>query len=61
METSTSAARRDPSSSVPREVLSERDFQLVAGPEDQQHIVSVKPRGDGNEFALVYVQTRGKS
>jgi hypothetical protein len=38
----------------------ERDLQLVAGPENQQHIVSVKPRGDGTEFGLVYVQTRGK-
>jgi hypothetical protein len=36
------------------------DLQLVAGPEHQQHIVSVKPRGDGTEFGLVYVQTRGK-
>ncbi len=35
------------------------DVQLVAGPEHQQHIVSVKPRGDGTEFGLVYVQTRG--
>jgi hypothetical protein len=39
----------------------ERDLQLLAGPEDQQRIVSVKPRGNGTEFALVYVQTRGKS
>jgi hypothetical protein len=46
---------------VCREKLSAHDFQLVAGPEDQQHIVSVKPRGSGTEFALVYVQTRGKS
>jgi hypothetical protein len=37
-----------------------RDLQLVAGPENQQHIVAVKPRGDGTEFGLVYVQTRGK-
>ena len=36
------------------------DMQLVAGPEHQQHIVAVKPRGDRTEFGLVYVQTRGK-
>jgi hypothetical protein len=45
---------------VCRDKLFARDLQLVAGPEDQQHIVSVKPRGDGTEFGLVYVQTRGK-
>jgi hypothetical protein len=45
---------------VCREKPFERDLQLVAGPEDRQHIVSVKPRGDGTEFALVYIQTRGK-
>ena len=46
---------------VCREKLFERDLQLLAGPEDQQHLVSVKPRGSGTEFALVFVQTRGKS
>jgi hypothetical protein len=46
---------------VCREKLFSRgDLQLVAGPEHQQHIVSVKPRGEGTEFGLVYVQTRGK-
>jgi hypothetical protein len=40
--------------------FSRGDLQLVAGPEDKQHIVSVKPSGDGTEFGLVYVQTRGK-
>jgi|RhiMethySRZTD1v2_1073278.scaffolds.fasta_scaffold1191121_1 hypothetical protein len=46
---------------VCREKLFSRgDLQLVAGPEDKQHIVSVKPRGEGTEFGLVYVQTRGK-
>ena len=44
-----------------REKASARDFQLVVGPEDRQRIVSVKPRGTGTEFALVYVQTRGKN
>jgi hypothetical protein len=45
---------------VCREKPSSRDLQLVVGPEDRQRIVSVKPRGNGTEFALVYVQTRGK-
>jgi hypothetical protein len=34
--------------------------ELKVGTTDRQHIVSVKPRADGSEFALVYVQTRGK-
>jgi hypothetical protein len=37
----------------------EDDLQLVAGPEDNQRIVAVKPRGDRTEFGLVHVQTRG--
>jgi hypothetical protein len=50
---------------VCREKLFADDLQLVAGPEHQQHIVSVKPHRDGTkfgrtEFGLVYVQTRGK-
>ena len=36
------------------------DLQLHAGPEGKQRIVSVKPHGDGTEFALVYVQLRGE-
>ena len=43
---------------VCREKPFERDLQLVAGPEHEQHIVAVKPRGEGTEFGLVYVQTR---
>jgi hypothetical protein len=46
---------------VCREKPFDRDLQLVAGPEEQQHIVSVKPRGTGTEFALIYVQARGTS
>jgi hypothetical protein len=34
--------------------------ELKVGTTDRQHIVSVKPNGGGSEFALVYVQTRGK-
>jgi hypothetical protein len=35
--------------------------ELKVGTTDRQHIVSVKPSGSGSEFALVYVQTRGKN
>jgi hypothetical protein len=34
--------------------------ELKAGTPDRQHIVSVKPHGSGSEFALVYVNKRGK-
>lgn len=34
--------------------------ELKAGTPDRQHIVAVKPRGKGSEFALVYVQKHGK-
>jgi hypothetical protein len=34
--------------------------ELVVGTKERQHIVSVKPEGTGAQFALVYVQTRGK-
>lgn len=34
--------------------------ELKAGTPDRQHIVSVKPHGNGSEFALVYVNKRGK-
>jgi hypothetical protein len=35
-----------------------RQIQLVAGTEERHRIVSVEPRGDRTEFALVYLQTR---
>ena len=44
---------------VCREKSFDDDLQLVAGPEDDQRIVAVKPRGDRTEFGLVHVQTRG--
>ena len=44
---------------VCQERPSARDIQLVTGTEERQRIVSVKPRGDGSEFSLVYVNTRG--
>ena len=34
--------------------------ELKAGTPDRQHIVSVKPKGNGSEFALVYVNKHGK-
>jgi hypothetical protein len=46
---------------VCKEDLFSRDRQIVAGTEDRQRIVVVKPRGSGSEFSLVYVQTRGQS
>jgi len=41
-------------------LFSRGDLQLHAGTEDRQRIVSVKPHGDGTEFALVYLQVRGE-
>lgn len=35
--------------------------QLKVGTQARQHVVAVKPHGDGSYFALVYVQTRGKA
>ena len=34
--------------------------ELKAGTPDRQHIVSVKPKDGGSEFALVYVNKQGK-
>jgi hypothetical protein len=34
--------------------------ELKVGTEDNQHIVAVEPRSKGCDFALVFVQTRGK-
>jgi hypothetical protein len=34
--------------------------ELKVGTEDNQHLVSVEPQGNGTDFALVYVATRGK-
>ena len=48
-----------------REVHCEGDnsgnvIELKVGTEDNQHLVSVEPQGSGTDFALVYIQTRGK-
>jgi hypothetical protein len=37
-----------------------RNVELKVGTEDNQHIVAVEPRSKGCDFALVFVQTRGK-
>ena len=34
--------------------------ELKAGTKDHQHVVAVKPRGSGSDFALVFVQAHGK-
>jgi hypothetical protein len=48
-----------------REVRCEGDnsgnvVELKVGTEDNQHLVSVEPQGNGTDFALVYIATRGK-
>ena len=48
-----------------REVRCDGDYsgsvvELKVGTEDNQHLVSVEPQGSGTDFALVYIQTRGK-
>ena len=34
--------------------------ELKVGTEENQHLVSVEPEGEGTDFALVFIQTRGK-
>jgi hypothetical protein len=36
------------------------NIELKVGTKDNQHIVSIEPKDKGSDFALVYVQTRGK-
>jgi hypothetical protein len=36
-------------------------IQLAAGEEERHRLVVVKPRGDGSELSVVYLQTRGKT
>jgi hypothetical protein len=35
-------------------------LEMKVGTEDNQHLVSVEPQGNGTDFALVFIQTRGK-
>jgi hypothetical protein len=51
--------RRHAKEPVCEEKPSRTDVQLLAGTEDRQRIVSVKPMGGGSEFAIVYLETRG--
>ena len=44
---------------VCRHRLFSRTTQLAVGTEAQHRLVSVKPRGTGSEYSVVYVQTRG--
>jgi hypothetical protein len=37
---------------------SSRETQLVVGTEERHRLVSVKRRGGGSEFAVIYIQTR---
>jgi hypothetical protein len=51
--------------SISKDVRCEGDnsgniVELKVGTEDNQHLVSVEPQGAGTDFALVYIQTRGK-
>jgi hypothetical protein len=43
---------------VCKERRSSDEVQLVTGSEERQRLVLVKPRRDGSEFSLVYVNTR---
>lgn len=36
------------------------NIELKVGTKDNQHIVAIEPKDKGTDFALVYVQTRGK-
>ena len=42
-----------------RENAASRDVQLGTGTEARHRIVAVKPRGEGTEFGLVFVETSG--
>jgi hypothetical protein len=44
---------------VCRKRLFSRTTQLAVGTEDKHRLVSVKARGTGSEYSVVYVQTRG--
>ena len=46
---------------VCRSRRSSRTMQLAVGTEEEHRLISVKPRGTGSEYSMVYVQTRGES
>ncbi|HVP42354.1 MAG TPA: hypothetical protein VMS96_02920 [Terriglobales bacterium] len=35
-------------------------YEMGVGKGDAQHVVSIRPRGKATQFALIYIQTRGK-
>lgn len=51
--------RRRNSQPVCRDRAFSRTTQLAVGTEDQHRLVSVKQRGSGSEYSLVYVRTHG--
>lgn len=42
-----------------KEKGSSTHVELITGTEERQRMVVVKPRGDGSEFSVVYIETRG--
>jgi hypothetical protein len=59
------SVKADDDSDLSREVTCESGnsgdvIELKVGMERNQHVVSVQPRGKGTDFALVYIQMRGK-
>ncbi|HVH29672.1 MAG TPA: hypothetical protein VM818_23155 [Vicinamibacterales bacterium] len=44
---------------VCRERRVSRAIQLIVGSEERHRLVSVRPRGSGSEFAVVYIHARG--
>lgn len=45
---------------VCREEKNGKEIQLVVGTEQRHRLLVVKPRGEGSEFAMVYIRTRGE-
>jgi hypothetical protein len=52
--------RGDSARTVCKERRRSRETQLAVGTKGRHRVVSVKPRGAGSEFAVVYIQTRGE-
>ncbi len=51
----------EPKQPVCKEESASRETQLVTGTEESHRLVSVKPRGDGAEFAVVSIQVDERS
>jgi len=50
--------RRGAKQPVCKATSSSNHIQLIAGTEERQHIVDVKPLSAGSQFSLIYVETR---